>query len=133
MNLTPEESKALDESIEHWIKDMVEMFKKGFVVAKNSNGASEWKYYVWGFFPKSADFVKCYSPDCALCSDAFEKGTSKINCQLCLYTKFYDFDCDDEEGHWSKFMDDPCLETAQAMVDALKAIRDSNENPNLSE
>lgn len=118
MNLSLEEEKALDESIEHWNEDMVGPFKKG-LRAKNVEHRMVWQKKLWGFIPIYINVgpVLCCADDCALCENCEDF------CSLCIYTKFYGRTCDDDGGHWNKFIDDSCLKTALDMVKALEAIK----------
>jgi hypothetical protein len=109
MKLTDEEIKATKASIEHW-QQIVDRLGKEAINELRLN-----------LFWESGDEVKCYAEDCPLC-EMFYKVKFVPHCIDCPYIRLYGFACCGCSGHWNKFVDDPNLETATAMLDALKKI-----------
>jgi len=98
MNWTPEERKAIEESYDHWDKDMV--------IPISREGASRFA----GHYP-------CGGADCALC-----KISSDVYCNQCPYLRFYGKTCGSSGMHWYNWKRNPSPETAIAMRDALKKL-----------
>lgn len=110
MKLSPEEKKAVQDSRDHWVEDIVGPLKCGATIS----GKFYWSY---DFSP-----VPCFAKHCALCVLVGLDEGSNIKCTECAYVKFYKFKCCDNRGHWARFDDNANLETAQEMADALNAI-----------
>jgi hypothetical protein len=122
MKLTLEEKKALQQSIDHWQNDIINKFVGGNMIL----GGRIWS--------KSKDMVLSDSDSCSLCNICKVKSTNFhnqygcliIDCNICVYTKFYGSPCD-KGGHWSRFSANSTKKYAIAMRDALQAILDSDK------
>lgn len=101
MKLTKKAVKAIEASIEHWEKDMIAKFKEGRrVVGGRWDDGSEFK-----------DGAK-YCPLCI----------AYRYCSKCPYFLYYGRLCDSLGEVWGLWRRNPCLETAQDVVNALKKM-----------
>jgi hypothetical protein len=102
--------KPVEDSIRHWQVDIVEPLQAGRTIDKESC-----IYLTW---TDTEEMVKCYDEDCALCQEY------NSTCKKCYFTFYYGNPC--YSSIWNAFTSNPCLETAQAMLEALKLIASTN-------
>lgn len=112
------EIKALEDSVYHWIDDIVIPLKQGRTITQQKN-KGEW---VWqdeiSFSP-----VKMYSDHCPLCQLTSEKNKNGGgDCNLCRYGYFHRKFCGSYGSVWSIFCKHPSLNNAQAMVESLLEV-----------
>ena len=114
-----EEAKlAIEESIKHWEKDIKKPLENGEVI--EMRGKHE--YYDGTPYWIAGDEVLMFSDNCPLCSIYFDQDFKR--CRVCPYFLKYDHSCDSNKGHWRIFFENPNLENANKMIEALKAILD---------
>ena len=103
---------ALEKSIDHWKKDILNRFKKDDIYLSEDN-----------LFWKSDDAkVNCFASDCPLCKlFLFETcSTFYSGCMYCPYNLFHDYSCNSNKSGWRNFVEMPCQETAKQMIKELK-------------
>lgn len=109
MRLSEKQKKAIRASVRHWQKDIIDRFKIGDSVGERSSLYNRWK---------SGAIIKDSSAWCELCRGYAAVGGT--DCDRCPYFKFYGHNC--TAGHWGQWWANSCLENAEAMRDALKAM-----------
>jgi hypothetical protein len=104
---------ALEKSIEHWKKDILNRLEKDKIdlMQKDDSQSLCWK--------SNNERVVCFASCCPLCQ-LFLIKTIDGNCMHCPYTLFHDYTCNSNRSGWRKFVKDPCKETAKQMVKELK-------------
>ena len=103
--------EAIRESIRHWEVDIIQPLKEGRVIG---NMTMSWT--------DTQEQVPCTSKDCPLCDvylDEDNLDEDLQECEHCPYFKHYGYVCDDPQGHWTAFNDNPNLKNAEGMKLAL--------------
>lgn len=104
--MNKETKEAVENSIKHWEKDFIARFKKGDCIS-SSRWLSDSSRIKWG------------SHYCSLCELFWLDGEDcNKECPLNIIGK----GCldDNHSSPYHNFSDNPCLETAETMVQALK-------------
>ena len=113
LDLSKTERKAVENSINHWKKDIQKHFLDGDEIIVVEDG-----YSVKLVWEKTGKKVKDTSKHCSLCKKAISLG-----CSVCPYYKYYGFKCEDYEyGHWKKWRFQPNLKNCDNMIKALERI-----------
>ena len=103
--------EAIRESIRHWEVDIIQPLKEGRVIGNMSLSWTD-----------TQDPVLCTSKYCPLCDvylDEDNLDEDLQECEHCPYLKHYGYVCDDPQGHWRAFKDNPNLKNAEGMKLAL--------------
>jgi len=124
MKLTTKERELLEESIEHWNKDIIDNF------TIHNKTICEFASTLWNDGSLICDF-ELYCPLCI----KYMRHNIRGVCTRCPYFKFYKINCDyhnkfelnGKKGHWYAWRMNKTLESAIAMRNALQRIVDSNK------
>ena len=123
--------QAIQDSVEHWQRDIIEELEKGREIERGVG--VPWEGGTLLLWKDTGEAVDCYDDDCALCQ------LEGYGCVNCPYYIFYEFRCSDVEGHWTAFDDEPNLENAKAMKQSLQKLlnhlggQEEDENQNTKE
>ena len=120
MKLTAEEIKVVEEEIDNWTKNIVGPLTKGRKIYYSHS----YECLVWAD-GEEIEPVPCTYSHSALCQLHFNKVFELPDCFSCVFRKTYNMECATTGSHWNIFKQNPTLETALAMVDALKAIKEA--------
>lgn len=126
--MNQETIQAIKDSIEHWEKDIVKPLKECLEIFSKIDREKNryrlyWKHMFRTFFDRK---VKCYAPDCQLCK-IFKCGEDSYNTPLECPLQKVDECCLNRESVYYNFIDNPCLETAEAMIEALESLLPEEE------
>jgi len=98
---------SIIDSIYHWTHDIVEPLAYDTI----DKDRMIWK--------SSGLDVRYTSTYCSLCKLCYDSKKAKKNCKACPYYKFFEIRCDDPDGDWELFINNPCRKTAISMRNAL--------------
>jgi hypothetical protein len=105
--------QAIKDSIVHWEQDILKPLKDGRSVIRKILGQSFWsKTKTFNEF----NIVKYRSEDCPLCNIFIHN----YHCGDCPLKEISC--CMDDESSYRQFVDNPCIETAEAMIETLKSL-----------
>ena len=109
-----EMKEHIQESVDHWEKNIIGKFKEGLLPTTD---------YQWS----DGQDISDGGENCPLCRKYFKNGDcAEAACGTCPYTLYYGEVCDKEySGFWYKWEDHRSIETATAMRDALVEILDN--------
>lgn len=113
MKLSKKDLQLVNESIEHWKRDIEAPLLAGKEAQRQINGL-KWK--------SSGELLLCGDDDCPLC---IEYGDD--DCDNCPLEKANLGRINQsEKSPYGLFWFNPCLETAQAMIKALESLKTGN-------
>lgn len=120
--ITIEERKILEETINHWNNDIVKFLRLGIAINQRTyDNNSIWGNHKSDLIWPSGEDVKYLGGDCPLC-----KKYRRVNgsCVDCLYYRFYGCSCFSEKriDNWKMFLNYPNLNSAEAVTNSLQRI-----------
>jgi hypothetical protein len=106
--------RLLSESMYHWLADIIVPLINGEKIIQYG------KYLLW---EDRRILVECYTGTCPLCMHyPYLCGDIDNNeCPLDIFGLC----CNNPNSPWRAFKDNPCLETADGMYEAIKRVRDA--------
>jgi hypothetical protein len=116
MKLNNKEIQAIQDTINHWEKDIRSNLLKGLNISVSRNGLLRWK---------NRKTVNCYAKDFAMCQISL-KPDKTLNCSICPYYRYHGETCDDRDSQWFAFATNPCLETCENMITSLNELLEQN-------
>ncbi len=99
-------NKACLASAEHWRRDILEPLKSGKEIIYVEEEGLCWD--------DTKEDVPCYDDNCPMCKEY-------LDCDSCPLKISFTY-CGHEGSPWTEFLDNPCIETAQNMVDILERL-----------
>jgi len=107
--------EAISKSIKHWEKDILKPLLKGNKIIKTAHLVLVWENNLVN--------IPFRSGDCPLCQNYLIDDS----CRKCPYSIYYGnpcyFDDHGKEEAWFKFAMNPNTETAKAMIEKLKELK----------
>lgn len=119
MALTEKELQTIQDTIEHWEKDIRRKLLHWKKINCDSQGRLRWG---------DGSLVKCYAQHSALCR-MFITTDRVISCERCPYYRYHGVSCNERTSAWFEFVTEPTLAACNRMIDGLKELLVPKEEP----